>query len=123
MAERSYRSWGSRRSFLLGAVMLLSTIELVPALALDDEAGEIPGHDEAHEHEFALESVKNGSALPLAVILEEVQKKVPGELLEARLKRRHGVLVYVLSILSKEGEYSVVTVNAKDKAIIEVWKK
>ena len=123
MAERSYRSWGSRRSFLLGAVMLLSTIELVPALALDDEAGEIPGHDEAHEHEFALESVKNGSALPLSVILEEVQKKVPGDLFEARLKRRQGILVYVLSILSKEGDYRVVTVNAKDKTIIEIWEK
>ena len=123
MAERLHRSWGSRRSFLLGAVVLLSTIPLVPALAFEDETDEIPGHDEAHEHEFALESVTNGSVLPLAVILEDVQKKVPGDLFEARLKRRHGVLVYVLSILSKEGDYRVVTVNAKDKSIIEIWEK
>ena len=110
----------SRRIFL-GAVLICAAV--APAFAESDEANEIPGHDEASEHEYALDLVKNGSALPLADILSEVQKTVPGDLLEARLKRRRGVVVYILSILSKDGTYSVVTVNAKDKTIIDVQEK
>ena len=109
----------SRRS-LWGALLLCAVV--TPVLA-DEEASEIPGHDEAGEHEYALGLVKNGRALPLAEILIEVQKTVPGDLLEARLKKRHGVVVYILSILSKTGTYSVVTVNAKDKSIIDVQEK
>jgi uncharacterized membrane protein YkoI len=110
----------SRRS-LLGALLLCAVVQ--PAIADEDEGDEIPGHDEAREHEYALGLVRNGSALPLADILLEVQKTVPGDLLEARLKKRHGVVVYILSILSKTGTYSVVTVNAKDKTIIDVQEK
>lgn len=109
----------SRRA-LLGVVLLCATASRSLA---DDEANEIPGHDEASEHEYALDLVKNGSALPLADILVEVQKTVPGDLLEARLKKRHGILVYILSILSKDGTYSIVAVNAKDKTILSVQEK
>jgi uncharacterized membrane protein YkoI len=110
----------SRRA-LLGALFLCVIAR--PVLGDDDEINEIPGHDEADEHEYALDLVKSKQALPLADILLEVQKKVPGDLLEARLKRRHGVVVYILSILSKTGTYSVVTVNAKDKTIIRIQEK
>ena len=112
---------GLSRRTLLGAVLLC--LPVASALADDNEANEIPGHDEASEHEYALDLVKNGSALPLADILLEVQKTVPGDLLEARLKKRRGILVYILSILSKDGTYSVVTANAKDKTIINVQEK
>jgi uncharacterized membrane protein YkoI len=67
--------------------------------------------------------VKSGQALPLAEILIEVQKKVSGDLLEARMKKRQGLLVYVLTVLSKNGIYSIVTVNAKDKTIIRVQER
>ena len=112
---------GLSRRTLLGAVLFC--LPVASALADDNEANEIPGHDEASEHEYALDLVKNGSALPLADILLEVQKTVPGDLLEARLKKRRGILVYILSILSKDGTYSVVTANAKDKTIINVQEK
>lgn len=110
----------SRRT-LFGAFVFC--VVALPAIAEDDEAHEIPGHDEAGEHEYALDLVKGGKALPLADILLEVQKTVPGDLLEARLKRRREAVVYILSILSKDGTYSVVTVNAKDKTIINVQEK
>ena len=110
----------SRRA-VIGALLLCAVASSVRADG--DEGEEIPGHDEAGEHEYALDLVKNGSALPLADILLEVQKTVPGDLLEARLKKRHGLVVYILSILSKTGTYSVVTVNAKDKTIISVQEK
>lgn len=110
----------SRRAFL-GAIFLFAIAQ--PVLADDDEGNEISGHDEADEHEYALDLVNTKQALPLAEILLEVQKKVPGDLLEARLKKRHGIVVYILSILSKTGIYSVVTVNAKDKTIIRIQEK
>ncbi len=114
-----------RRELLLA---ILSTSFVCPSASLaladgDNEGDEIPGHDEAGEHEYALDLVKSGKALPLAEILLEVQKTVPGDLLEARLKKRHGAVVYILSILSKTGTYSVVTVSAKDKTIIKVQEK
>ncbi len=117
MMKTSSRAALSRRS-LLGALMLFAVAQ--PAKADSDEADENPGHDEAGEHEYALGLVKNGGALPLADILVEVQKTIPGDLLEARLKKRHGIVVYVLSLLSKDGTYSVVTVNAKNKSIVSV---
>jgi uncharacterized membrane protein YkoI len=110
----------SRRA-LLGAMLLCVVAATVRAD--DDEINEIPGHDEASEHEYALDLVKTGQALPLAEILLDVQKKVPGDLLEARLKKRRGILVYILTVLSKNGTYSIVTVNAKDKTIIRVQEK
>ena len=111
----------SRRALLSA---MLTCLVVSPALAEEeDEANEIPGHDEANEHEYALDLVKNGKALPLADILLAVQKTVPGDLLEARLKKRRGVVVYILSILSKNGTYSMVTVNAKDKTIINIQEK
>lgn len=94
----------------------------LPAFA-DEEAHEIPGHNEATEHEYALQQVADGKALPLTEILLEVQKTVPGDLLEARLKMRKNVLVYLLTLLSKDGTFSVVTVNAKDKTILGVQEK
>jgi uncharacterized membrane protein YkoI len=112
----------SRRS-ILGAIMLCAVALPVRAEDDHDEENEIPGHDEASEHEYALDLVKSGKALPLAEILLDVQKKVPGDLLEARLKKRHGMLVYVLTVLSKTGIYSIVTVNAKDKTIIRVQER
>ena len=117
--ERLAYNLVKRRAFL-GMLFFIPCIR--PSFA-EDEANEIQGHDEAGEHEYALGLVKNGSALPLADILLEVQKTVPGDLLEARLKKRHGVVVYILSILSKTGTYSVVTVNAKDKTIISIQEK
>ncbi len=120
MMEKLLATGFSRRSFL-SALVFCAVVPL--ANADDDEGNEIPGHDEASEHEYALDLVKNGSALPLADILLEVQKTVPGDLLEARLKKRNGVVVYILSILSKAGTYSVVTVNAKNKTIIKVQEK
>ena len=105
-----------RRAFL-GALFMLAMATSVRA---EDEANEVPGHNEANEHEYALDRVKDGSALPLADILVEVQKTVPGDLLEAQLKMRNSVLVYVLTMLSKTGIYSIVTVNAKDNTIINV---
>ena len=108
-----------RRSFLVA----MFGVALAGTARADDELNEVPGQDETKEHEYALDRVKDGSALPLADILVEVQKSVPGDLLEAELKMRDSVLVYVLTMLSKTGIYRVVIVNAKDKTIIDVKEK
>ena len=108
-----------RRSFF-AAMFVLALTTFSHA---EDELNEVPGHDETKEHEYALDRVKDGSALPLADILVEVQKSVQGDLLEAELRMRDSDLVYVLTMLSKTGIYSVVIVNAKDKTIIDVKEK
>ncbi|MDE2445810.1 MAG: PepSY domain-containing protein [Alphaproteobacteria bacterium] len=111
---------------MFSAVFAAATVTLaVSALADggDGDGDEIPGHSEANEQEFALKSVVDGSALPLVDVLTEVQKTVQGQLLEARLKRRQGVLVYVLTVLSTSGTYSLVLVDAKTKKILEIKEK
>lgn len=112
--------WFVRRIFL--SVIVVFALAC-PVYADDEEAHEIQGHNEANEHEYALQQVAVGKALPLTEILLEVQKTVPGDLLEARLKMRKAILVYVLTMLSKDGTFSVVTVNAKDKTILDVQEK
>jgi uncharacterized membrane protein YkoI len=136
MVEFEFMTKISRRQFCRGLLYSAALVALaVPASAKDsggsggggddgdNEGDEIPGHSEAEEHNFALESVSKGTALPLIDILVEVQKSVPGQLLEARLKRRHGTLIYVLTVLSAAGIYSLVVVDAKTKKILEIKEK
>ncbi len=87
-----------------------------------------PGHDDDDDDDDddsdeATKEVTAGNAVPLVKIIAEVQKKVPGEVLDAKFHRRFGRLTYVLTVLSTSGTYFTVTVNARTKAILNVQEK
>lgn len=51
----------------------------------------------------ALKAVQSGAALPLNIIVELAQKQGAGRVIEARLVRNHGQLLYQLTMLSDDG--------------------
>jgi uncharacterized membrane protein YkoI len=73
------------------------------------------------EQGLARDAVSRGLVQPLDSILRNVESAVPGSVLSARLKRDDGgVWLYRLVILSPEGRYRNVIVDAARNAILQV---
>ena len=64
-------------------LICLCLLAALPALAGD-------GRDHDHDHDRARRSVLAGEILPLARILEQVERDYPGQLIEAELEEKHG---------------------------------
>jgi Centromere protein B dimerisation domain len=89
----------------------------------DDNDNDNDDHEDDDDEDDALQHVSSGDAAPLSSIMKEVRKKVPGKVLKVRLRRRLGILVYDLTVLSTTGSYYAVAVNARTQAIIAVREK
>ena len=73
------------------------------------------------EQSLARDAVSRGQIQPLDSILGNVEAAVPGSVLSARLKKDDGgVWIYRLVILSPDGRYRNVVVDAARNAIIQV---
>ena len=72
------------------------------------------------EQRLAREAVSRGLIQPLDAILPKVDEKVPGSLLSVRLRRdESGAWMYDLVILSPEGKYRKVLVDAAENRILQ----
>jgi uncharacterized membrane protein YkoI len=72
------------------------------------------------EQRLAREAVSRGLIEPLDAILPKVQQKVPGSLLSVRLRQNeNGAWIYGLVILSPEGKYRRVLVDAAENRILQ----
>ena len=56
-------------------------------------------------------AIKNGRAITLARTLAVVRKRAPGDIIQARLCRERGTLVYVVTVISRKGKVVRVRVN------------
>ena len=73
------------------------------------------------EQGLARDALSRGLVQPLDSILRNVETAVPGSVLSARLKRDDGgVWIYRLVILSPEGRYRNVVVDAARNAILQI---
>ena len=73
------------------------------------------------EQGLARDAVSRGLVQPLDSILSNVETTVPGSALSARLKKGDdGVWIYRLVILSPEGRYRNVIVDAARNAILQI---
>jgi len=73
------------------------------------------------EQGLARDAVSRGLVQPLDAILRNVETAVSGSVLSARLKRDDGgVWIYKLVILSPEGRYRNVIVDAARNAILQI---
>ena len=74
-----------------------------------------------YQQGVARDAVARGQVQPLDSILRSVEISVPGSVLSARLRQTSlGVWIYVLVILTAEGHYREVIVNAARNNIISV---
>jgi uncharacterized membrane protein YkoI len=59
-------------------------------------------------------------AVPLATVRRSVRSRVPGELVRARLCHESERLIYLLTVLPRDGKVRRVIVDAKNGAVISV---
>jgi uncharacterized membrane protein YkoI len=63
-------------------------------------------------------AITDGKAVPLAAARRAARLKTPGELVRARLCHKSERLIYLLTVLARDGKVAHVTVDAKNGAVI-----
>jgi len=89
---------------------LLLPVALAGGATADDDIG----HDEARR------LVESGRIRSLDAILSEIGARVPGKLIETKLERDDGLIVYDLKILRPDGRVQEVEVNAATGRILKI---
>ena len=75
------------------------------------------GADEA-EHDRVRELVESGAIRPLEEVVDTVTARYPGRLLEVELEREEGRLVYEIELVTEDGEYIEVLVDAETGEVL-----
>jgi uncharacterized membrane protein YkoI len=63
-------------------------------------------------------AIVEGKAVPLAVAHRAARQKMPGELVRARLCQKSERLIYLLTVLARDGKVAHVTVDAQNGTVI-----
>jgi uncharacterized membrane protein YkoI len=65
-------------------------------------------------------AIHDRRALPLATVRRAVRARVPGDLVRAQLCLESGRLIYLLTVLPRDGKVRRVIVDAKSGAVVSV---
>ena len=72
------------------------------------------------DHIEARELLQRGEILPLAQILEVVQRRVPGDVIEVELDREDSGWEYEVKVLTPTGQVRKITLNARNGAVVKI---
>ncbi|WP_425258697.1 PepSY domain-containing protein [Rubrivivax sp. RP6-9] len=105
----------------------------LPALLLCALAAAVPGPaaqaSDRHDHERARAAVQAGDVLPLAVLLERLQRTHPGQVLELELERDDDAptsgarWIYEIKLLQASGQLLKLEVDAATGRVLEARRK
>jgi uncharacterized membrane protein YkoI len=71
----------------------------------------------------AQEAVAAGQAAPLNQVLATIRRTVPGEVMTVALEERPAGWTYFVTILTPQGEYCDVTVDARRNKLVQMtWR-
>lgn len=76
-----------------------------------------------NDHDRARQAVAAGLVLPLPVVLERLQKEVPGQVLEVELEREREAWIYEIKLLTPAGQLSKIKVDARTGALMELRRR
>lgn len=76
-----------------------------------------------HDHERARAAVQAGEVLPLATVLERLQRTHPGQVLELELEREHERWVYDIKLLQPNGQLVKLRVDARTAQVLEARQR
>ena len=99
-----------RNNQLLSALLLaagLCTLSTPASAGKDD-------HDEARR------LLQRGEIQPISRILQAVQLRVPGDVIEVELEREHGKWEYQVDVLATDGRLLEVTLDARTAVVLKV---
>jgi hypothetical protein len=92
----------------LAAAVLLGIGGMLPVWAGD-----------GHDHDRARQALENGEILPLRTILEQVERDVPGQIMEVELDRHDERWIYEIKVLRRGGALVKLKLDARDGAWFE----
>lgn len=72
------------------------------------------------DQDNARQAVREGRVLPLGQVLAKVQKRVPGRLLDANLVERGGRSIYLIKMMTRDGNVAIVTADAASGNVLNV---
>lgn len=107
------------------ALAALMALGAAPARAAswDREIGGGVGRPIQHsgmrsDQDHAREAVREGRILPLGQVLARVQRQYPGRLLDAELVDRGGQPIYLIKLMTSDGNVAIVTADAASGRIL-----
>jgi uncharacterized membrane protein YkoI len=99
------------------AVLALSLATLVPLSVVPTEAEPRMRCLTRDQQRIAIAERR---AVPLAAVRKSVRARVPGEMVRARLCQEPERLIYLLTVLPRDGKVRRVVVDAKSGAVVSV---
>lgn len=93
---------------------LLGLAGLLPAL---------PASAHGDDHERARAALRAGEVLPLATLLERLQRSHPGRVLEVELERDDGRWVYEVKLLRADGQLLKLALDARNGDLLSQRSK
>jgi uncharacterized membrane protein YkoI len=89
----------------------------------DDDNSGSGNSGKGRDQERALDAVKKGKVRPLGEVLRMVSERAPGDVLRVKLNRSSGQLFYRITILTDEGRYREIVVNAQSNRVVSMrWR-
>ena len=110
--QTAQRAKTARRRALARAGVLCAAVALAPAFA-----------DSRHDHDRARAALQSGEVMPLAALLEQVQRSHPGQVLELELEHEDGRWVYEIKLLANDGQLLKLDVDARTAQVLKVKRK
>lgn len=71
------------------------------------------------DSDYARDAVSQGRILPLAQVLDNIQRRYPGRIIEVELDDDDGIIVYEIELITSDGRYFGIEVDAVTGAILE----
>lgn len=72
------------------------------------------------DQDEARKAVREGRILPLGKVLSKVQRQVPGRLLDANLVNGNGRAIYIIKLMTNDGNVAIVSADAATGNILNV---
>lgn len=112
------------RPLLLAALLVLGAGAARAASfdhRLDSGIGSLMQTVGAHsDQDNARRAVREGRVLPLGQVLQRVQQRVPGRLLDADLIERGGRSIYLIKMMTRDGNVAIVSADAVTGNILSI---
>lgn len=100
--------------------LLLLGLPLQGIVLADDSRTNSVEDDDLLSHDDLSQLVKTGRIRPLSVLKAQVLAELPGELIDVRVDRDDGRIIYEFRILRDSGRITEVEVEAASGRIVEV---
>lgn len=95
-------------------------LALILALVLIGAGGSTPAWAGDDDHEEARRAVQSGQALPLAEILQRLDDRLGGDIIEVEFEREDDRYVYEFTVITPSGRLLEIYVDALSAAIVEI---